>query len=337
MKLSIIIPLYNEEANIAQLRSRLTDITQNLPCDSEIVLINDGSKDQTLPLISAWAHEDTRVIVVNFARNFGHQAAITAGIDFTSGDAIIIMDGDLQDPPELIPKMIEKFHQGYDIVYAVRQSRTGETIFKRASAWLFYWLINKISGVNLPRNTGDFRLISRDVAHSLKSMRESHRYIRGMTTWAGMKQTSITFERQARHAGETKYTLFKMIKFAFDGIFSFSSAPLKLSVFAGVLMMLFGFGYGTYTFINAFFDETYVAGWASLIVMQSFIGGIILLNLGVVGLYVGRIYEEIKERPLYIVQDHLNVPAETLVQLPPRVVLSTHRSLSPRNYNRIAG
>lgn len=310
--LSLVIPIYNEEEVLPYLRERLEKLISQLPCLVELILVNDGSKDLTLALLLKWAKENSQIKIVDLARNFGHQAALTAGLDHANGDVVVVMDADLQDPPELIIEMIEKYCDGYDVVFAQRTKRHGESYFKLATADIFYWIMRKFVHEKLPSNTGDFRLMSREVVDSLQHLREGQRFLRGMISWIGFSQTAIAFERPARVAGETKYPLYKMIRFAWDAILSFSSAPLKMAMALGFFVFLFGLGYGGYAFFRAVIYKDLVPGWATLVVLQSVIGGTILLCLGIIGEYIGRIYDEIKQRPIYIVKQCVNLPAKAI-------------------------
>jgi dolichol-phosphate mannosyltransferase len=305
--LSLVIPVYNEQESLPYLRQSLLELVKKLPCQVEWVLVNDGSKDSTYSLLMEWAILDCRVKVIDLARNFGHQAAVTAGLDHALGDAIVVMDADLQDPPELILTMLEKYQEGYDVAFAQRLKRHGETAFKRITASLFYKIMRRFIHKDLPANTGDFRLMSRKVVESLSHLREGQRFLRGMIAWIGFSQVAIPFERPPRIAGKTKYPVYKMIKFAWDAILSFSSAPLKMAMFLGFIVFWFGIGYGIYAFLRAMFYHDLVPGWATLVILQSLIGGTVLLCLGVVGEYIGRIYDEIKQRPIYIVREYANI------------------------------
>ncbi|MFN0121273.1 MAG: glycosyltransferase family 2 protein [Blastocatellia bacterium] len=327
--LSIVIPVYNEQESLPHLRQSLESLATQLPCPVEWILVNDGSRDQTRHLLLAWARTDDRLHVVDFARNFGHQAALTAGLDHAAGDAVAVMDADLQDPPELILDMLTRYCEGYDIAYAQRTRRHGETFFKRATASGFYWLMRKFIHHDLPANTGDFRLMSRDAVNAIRHMREGQRFLRGMITWIGFAQIAVPFERPPRVAGETKFSAHKMLAFAWDAIISFSSAPLQVAMTFGTLVFFFGLGYAGYAFFRAMMYGDLVPGWATLVILQCLIGGSILLCLGIIGEYIGRIYEEIKGRPIYIVRELVNFTASPAARTefePPRAVKSmAHR------------
>jgi dolichol-phosphate mannosyltransferase len=275
-----------------------------IPTDIEIIFVNDGSSDGTFDALKKLCVEEANYQLLNLSRNHGHQIAITAGIDLAKGDAVAVIDGDLQDPPETIVDLYGKMQEGFDVVYAVRKKREGETPFKLFTAKLFYRLLKKLTNVEIPVDTGDFRIMSRRVVAVLTSMNERHRFIRGMISWIGFNQTGLEYERHERHSGETKYTLSKMIKFAFDGITSFSSIPLKMASYLGIITALFGFLYSLYVIIlKLFVPKSHIElGWASIIIFILLLGGIQLLALGMIGEYLGRIHDETKFRPLYIVE-----------------------------------
>jgi polyisoprenyl-phosphate glycosyltransferase len=265
--------------------------------------VNDCSTDRSLEHLHALAQQDACVRVLHFSRNFGHQIAITAGMDHSQGQAVILMDADLQDPPEVLPDLIAKWREGYDVVYAVRTQRAGEGLIKRGTAALFYRLLQRISGIDIPPDTGDFRLLSRRAVDALGTLRERHRFLRGMSRWIGFRQVAVPFARDPRFAGETKFSFRKMFTFAFDGIVSFSFAPLQLATYLGFGASLVSFGYIVYAIGLKLFTDRWVTGWASLMVAVLFIGGVQLITLGIIGEYIGRIYEEIKQRPLYLIAE----------------------------------
>jgi glycosyltransferase involved in cell wall biosynthesis len=305
---SVVVPMYNEEDVLMETYCRLTHVLKNSGLEYEIVFINDGSSDKTGQLLREICDTDTRVKLIDFSRNFGHQIAITAGMDYSSGECIVVIDGDLQDPPELIPEMVKKWREGYDVVYGKRVSRKGESFFKRATAAFFYRFLRSMTDVNMPVDTGDFRLIDARVRDALKHVNERNRYIRGLVSWLGFKQTSIEFERDERFAGETKYPLKKMLKLAADGITSFSYKPLKLASYIGTIISISSFLYLIYVLAQRiFFPETVQAGWASILAVSLFFNGITLLMLGIIGEYIGRIYDEAKGRPLYIIRETRNL------------------------------
>lgn len=309
---SLVIPLFNEEKVMEQLKRRLYEFALAIKLPLELVFVNDGSHDSTGDLIRAWGLSDRRVKLVDLSRNFGHQAAVTAGVDFASGDVVVIMDGDLQDPPELIVEMLEEYRLGFDVVYAQRVRRHGETYFKLITARLFYLFMRRFVHKDLPENTGDFRLMSRNVVDALAHLREGHRFLRGMVTWLGFRQTSIKFERPERIAGETKYPIRKMMKFAWDAVLSFSSIPLKVASMFGIMVILVGIGLGTWSVYRKLIYDDLVQGWPTLVVLNCLVGGTILICLGMIGEYVGRIFEEIKQRPLYVVRDLVNMSPRDL-------------------------
>ena len=307
MLLSFVIPIYNEEACIPVLWERLQKIAQDLKAYTvEYVFVDDGSSDLSFASLADLSRQHRSVKVLRFSRNFGHQMAITAGLAYATGDAVIVMDADLQDPPEVVIQMVSKYEEGYDVVYAVRRSRSGETAFKKVTAKYFYKILNAMSSVSIPLDTGDFRLVSRRVADVLKDMDEQDRFVRGLVSWVGFRQTPIYFERHSRLAGETKYPLKKMVSFALNGILSFSTIPLKLASWLG---FFFAFVSGLYIFVVIFLrlmGHTF-PGYASLMVAMLMLGGIQLMTIGILGEYVGRLYMASKKRPLYIVQESLNV------------------------------
>jgi polyisoprenyl-phosphate glycosyltransferase len=303
IRYSVVAPCYNEEGNLPELYRRISEVMNQTGDSWELVLINDGSRDRTPEVMRELHRLDPRVHYLDFARNFGHQLAVTAGMDYAQGEAIILIDSDLQDPPELILEMIQKWREGYKVVYAVRSERKGETWFKLFTAKLFYRLIYRITEVNIPQDTGDFRLMDRQVVDAIKQMRERHRFIRGMTSWVGFPQTGVSYVRQERFAGETNYPLRKMLKFASDAITGFSYLPLQLATYLGfIVAALSGLGMigvilARLTGNQAFF------GQATTLVMVLFLGGIQLICLGIIGEYLGRIYDEVKHRPLYVVNE----------------------------------
>ena len=303
--LSVVIPCYNEEAVINETIKRLQAFCLGLEnLNVELIFVDDGSQDATRQLIKNQADKDSRIKLIAFARNFGHQIAVTAGIDSTSGDAGVLIDADLQDPPEVIYEMIEKWRQGYDVIYGTRISRTGESIFKKVTAHLYYRLLNKLSDVPIPLNTGDFRLINRNVVDTLRSMPERDRFIRGMVSWVGFKQISLPYRRDERFAGKSKYPLSKMLGFATDGILSFSTKPLQMSVGLGMLSAIVSLVGILYALGLRLYTNIWVEGWTALMIAVLFLGGVQLICLGILGEYIGKIYNEVKQRPLYVVQEY---------------------------------
>ncbi|URN94577.1 MAG: glycosyltransferase family 2 protein [Candidatus Pristimantibacillus lignocellulolyticus] len=300
---SIIVPMYNEEEVITTTFERLTEVMKQTNESYELIFVNDGSKDASAAIISELANIHDEVVLIDFSRNFGHQIAITAGMDYANGQAIIIIDADLQDPPEVMLRMIEKWKQGYEVVYGKRIKRKGETWFKKTTAKMFYRILRMMTNVEVPTDTGDFRLIDRKVCDVLKSLKEKNRFVRGLISWVGFKQTSVEFVREERFAGVTKYPLKRMISFALDAITSFSYKPLRIATYVGFLISLFSFVYLLVVLYQRIFTESTEAGWASIIALNLLFNGIILILLGVIGEYIGRIYDESKNRPLYIVRE----------------------------------
>jgi dolichol-phosphate mannosyltransferase len=307
MRLSLVIPVFNEEEALPALLAALGPVLADLGCDHEIVFIDDGSKDGTRRLLEGAAAADPRVKVLGFSRNFGHQAAITAGLDFATGDAVVVMDADLQDPPELLPEMVARFEQGFDVVSAQRVGREGEGLFKRGTAALFYGLMRRAVDERLVPQVGDFRLFSRAAVEALRGFREQHRFLRGLVAWLGLKEAIIPFHRPARVAGTTKYPTWKMVCFAWTAISSFSALPLKLALFGGLLLTVLGALYSLHVVYEALFLDTAVRGWSTLVCLQLLFSGATLSALGLIGSYVARIYEEAKGRPLYVVSEALNL------------------------------
>jgi Glycosyltransferases involved in cell wall biogenesis len=308
MLISVVVPCYNEEPVIRETHSRLVSVLEQLePDEFEIIYVNDGSRDRTLPLLEELQAQDERVRVLSFSRNFGHQIAVTAGLDNAKGDAVVLIDADLQDPPAVILEMVERWRDGYHVVYGMRTDRPGETRFKLMTAKLFYRLLNRLSDVEIPLDVGDFRLMDRKVVEVLHAMPERDRYLRGMVSWVGFRQIAVMYRREPRFAGESKYPLFKMLKFATDGIISFSIVPLRLAVWAGVFAIGIALAGIIYALIvRLYFSETHwVRGWTSTFVAILFLGGVQLIFLGFIGEYIGRIYGEVKGRPLYILQERL--------------------------------
>jgi len=304
--LSVVAPVYDEQELIEEFVSRT--IAAIADYEFELVLVNDGSSDRTPELLERLAGTDPRVRVIHLSRNFGHQAALTAGLEHAVGDIVAMIDADLQDPPELIPDMIAQWAQGADVVYAVRKQREGETAFKLASASWFYKLFDKLAQVDLAPNSGDFRLLDRRALNALLEMTERSRFLRGMTVWVGFNQTAVSYQRDARQAGETKYTLRKMLRFSLDAVTSFSHLPLQLATYVGLLSAGVAFIAIPVVIVLRIFDS-YLPGFGSITIAILLLGGIQLIALGVIGEYVGRIYDEVKHRPLYIVREELNRPA----------------------------
>jgi polyisoprenyl-phosphate glycosyltransferase len=311
ISLSIVIPVYNEVEVLPVLYHRLTRVMEGLGESYEIIFVNDRSTDGSLALLRDLRAGDDRVKLLGLSRNFGHQSAITAGLDHSCGQAVVVMDADLQDPPEVIPQLVEQWRKGYDMVFAVREKRHGEGLFKRGTAALFYRLLRRLTSTQIPVDAGDFRLMNRKAVDTLQSMRERSRFIRGLAGWIGFRQTSVPYVRHVRHAGTTKYPLKKMVRFAFNGLISFSSVPLQLASYLGFIVSSISFVYMAYAVWLKLFTDRTILGWTSVMVAVLFLGGVQLLCLGIVGEYIGRIYEEVKQRPLYIVDevDGLDQPA----------------------------
>lgn len=306
MLVSIVVPCFNEEAVLEELHGRLTAMIEGVATASfEIIYTDDGSRDQTPEILRRFQSNDNRVRVVSLSRNFGHQLAVTAGIEHSSGDAVVIIDADLQDPPEVIPEMIARWQDGYQVVYGLRGKREGETTFKLWTAKVFYRLINRVSEVEIPLDVGDFRLIDRKVVDVLMEMPERDRFLRGMISWVGFRQVAVIYDRAARHAGQTKYPLIKMLRFAVDSVISFSFAPLRLAIWVGFAAIAGSILGIAYALVIRFYTTTWVRGWASIFTAVLFLGGIQLVTLGIVGEYVGRIYAEVKLRPLFVVRERL--------------------------------
>ncbi len=303
---SFVIPCYNEEEVILITVEELLRFTKGKSSyQFEFIFVDDGSKDTTLSLLRGLAEKDKRIRIVAFARNFGHQVAVTAGIDAALGDAVVLIDADLQDPPSVVAEMLKKWEEGFDVVYGVRRLREGESSFKLLTARAFYRVLNKLSDVAIPLDTGDFRLMDRAVVEVLKSMPEKHRFVRGMVAWVGFRQFALAYDRKKRVAGISKYPLRKMVRFATDGILSFSSRPLHVATNLGCLasvLALLGIGYALFLRV---FTSTWVEGWTALMIAVLFMGGVQLLCLGVIGEYLGRIYEQSKGRPLYVVRERI--------------------------------
>ena len=314
-RLSLVIPMYNEEAMVAPLRDALEGFARTLASEIEILLVNDGSSDQTLALLAEWVASDDRVRVLHLSRNFGHQIAATAGLDHATGDAVVLIDADLQDPLSVIHQMIERYCAGYDVVYGQRASRAGESAYKRFTAWLFYRIMRSLVYRELPPDVGDFRLISRACLDAVIQMRETHRFLRGMVAWAGFPQVAVAYHRQPRAAGSTKYPLRKMLAFSWVAATSFSTLPLRISMILGAIVGLVGVEEGIRALLAYFLDWYTVPGWTSLTVIVSLIGSAMLMSIGILGEYVAKLYEQSKGRPLYIVARTFGarseVPADT--------------------------
>ena len=308
-KISVVVPMYYEEEVAKECYTRLKNVLEKIEnYNYEIIFINDGSKDKTLEILKEIAKENKNVKIISFSRNFGHQCAVTAGLRYVTGDAIVIIDADLQDPPELIPEMIKLWEEGNEVIYGKRKSREGESRFKLLTASMFYKTLNALSDVEIPKDTGDFRLVDRKVVEVINSLPEHNKFLRGLFSWVGFKQKAYEYERKERYAGKTKYPLKKMLKLAQDGIFSFSIKPLKIVGAMGILSVLISIILFVYAVLSYAFNwNNLVPGWTSLMVTITFIGGMILISLWMIGEYIGRIYDETKRRPEYIIDETINI------------------------------
>lgn len=302
---SVVAPVYNEEAVLPEFHRRLTAVLDGLSGTAEIVYVNDGSRDGTLSIMRKLHERDARVAVVNLTRNFGKEVALTAGLDHSHGEAVIVIDADLQDPPELIPTLLEKWRAGFDVVYATRTDRAGETWLKKFSAKYFYRVIRSVSGVEIPADTGDFRVLSRRAVDDLCRLRERHRYMKGLFAWIGYPQTSVPYKRDARFAGATKWNYFKLWNFALEGITSFTIAPLKVASYVGFTTAVGAAGFAAWIVYKTLRYGDPVAGYPSLMTVVLLLGGLQLMTLGVIGEYLGRMFNETKRRPLYLVEEFL--------------------------------
>jgi polyisoprenyl-phosphate glycosyltransferase len=298
---SFVLPVFDEAGNLVELHRRLTEVTAGLDGEWEIIFVDDGSRDASLEIIRRLCAVDPRCRYLHFSRNFGHQAAITAGLDVAEGDAVIVMDSDLQHPPELVPEMIDRWREGYDIVFAIRQDRSGESWFKKKASVAFYKLLRRLSGNDMAPNAGDFRLIDRSALKAFRRLRESNRYLRGMFHWIGFRQIGVPYGYFERYAGVRKYTFRRMVRLALDGLTSFTNAPLHLALYVGFAMAGLAFLTAIFAVVSKLIGLDLVPGWVSIMAGMSFIGGIQLSVLGVIGLYIGRMYDEVKRRPLYVV------------------------------------
>jgi polyisoprenyl-phosphate glycosyltransferase len=300
---SLVVPIFNEEETLSELARRLTLLLDALDGPAEVVLVDDGSSDRSYDLMVSARETDPRFKVLRLSRNFGHQIAITAGMDAAAGNAVIVMDADLQDPPEVVLEMAARWREGFDVIYGVREGRPGDTRFKKATASAFYRFLRRVSNIDVPLDVGDFRLVDRRALEAFKSMRETNRYVRGMFSWIGFRQVGVTFQRDERFAGDTKYPLTKMLKFATDGVVSFSAAPLRLALNLGFAVSALSFALGVLAVILKLAGFYSIPGLASIAVFVAFLGGIQLLVLGLMGEYIARIHDEVKNRPLYLVRD----------------------------------
>jgi polyisoprenyl-phosphate glycosyltransferase len=316
LKYSIVVPVYNEEESIAELVGRLREIMDKLDGPAEAVLVDDGSTDSSYQLMLDARETDSRFKLIQLSRNFGHQLAITAGMDNASGQAVVVMDADLQDPPHVILEMAAKWQEGYEVVYAVRQRRAGETRFKTATAATFYSLLRRLANIEQTVDVGDFRLVDRKALDAFLQMREHNRYVRGMFSWIGFRQGAVPYDREPRHAGTTKYPLRKMIKFAADALVGFSTAPLRFALVGGFIIAVLAVGYGVAAIALKLAGLPYVPGYASLLVTIAFLSGVQLMVMGMVGQYVARVYDETRGRPLYLVREARGFETWTLFAAP---------------------
>lgn len=313
LRLSVVIPVYNEAEVLPLTLSSLIPVLDSLRCDYELIFVNDGSKDGTLAFLTKEAELNERIKVVGLSRNFGHQVALTAGLDFCSGDAVIVMDADLQDPPELLPHMVKLYQEGFDVVSPQRVARDGDSAFKRMTARLFYWIMQRLVDERMLPEVGDFRLLSRNALLAFRQLREQHRFVRGMIAWLGLREATLPFRRQERAAGQTKYPLSKMIRFSWTAICSFSALPLRLTMWLGVFTSIIGLVYLAWAVYMDMVRGATVWGWTSTVFLQCFFFGVTLICISLIGDYIARIYDESKGRPLYVVSGMVNVPD------PPRI------------------
>jgi polyisoprenyl-phosphate glycosyltransferase len=303
IRYSFVIPVFNERETLPELHQRLSQVIDGLDGEAELLFVDDCSHDGSYELLAELGRQDGRIRVLRFARNFGHQVAITAGLDHAAGDAVIVMDADLQDPPEVVPDLVARWQEGYEVVYAVRARRSGESWLKRQTAAWFYRVLRWIAHVEMPLDAGDFRLVDRRAVDAFRSMRERGRYVRGMFSWVGFRQIGVPYDRAERYAGEPKYSYRKSLTLAIDGLVSFSNAPLRVALVAGFVFSSLAFLVGVFAIVAKLAGAFVVPGWASILVVISFLGGIQLTLMGMLGLYVGRIYEEVKARPIYILRE----------------------------------
>lgn len=317
--LSVVVPVFNESAVIAEFNRRIAETLHELPFAWELIYVNDGSRDDSADLVRGFLKGSANTSLLDLSRNFGKEAAMTAGIDHASGDALVVIDADLQDPPELIPEMVRILQSGdYDVVYAQRASRSGETVLKKASAHLFYRLIGRVTGIDIPRDTGDFRLLNKRAIDALRRLREHHRFMKGLFAWIGFRQVAMLYDRDPRFAGVSKFSYWRLWNFSLEGITSFTTAPLKVASYVGLATSLGAALYGIAIVVGTLLFGNPVAGYPSLLVIVLFLGGLQLLTLGVIGEYLGRVFNESKERPLYFVREHVRgagaAPLNTAVE-----------------------
>ena len=329
LKYSIVVPVFNEEESIPELVRRLREIMDKLDGPAEAVLVDDGSKDSSYRLMLEARDADPRFKVIQLSRNFGHQLAITAGMDSALGQAVVVMDADLQDPPEVILEMAAKWQEGYEVVYAVRRGRPGDSTFKIATATTFYSLLRRLANIEQTVDVGDFRLVDRTALDAFLQMREHNRYVRGMFSWIGFRQAAVSYDREPRHAGKSKYPLRKMIKFAADGLVGFSTAPLRFALFGGFIIALAAVAYGLVAIALKLAGLPYVPGYASLLVTIAFLSGVQLMVMGMVGQYVARVYDEARQRPLYLVREAHGFETRMDFAVPDRGADGSARPVAP--------
>jgi len=303
MLLSLIVPVYNEEKNLSLFFERSHKVLESLLIPFEIIFINDGSKDESLALIKSFSKNYDSIRFIDLSRNFGHQIAVSAGLDYAKGDIICIIDADLQDPPELIPVMLDKMKKGYEVVYAKRKTRQGESVFKTWTAKMFYRILSRLTTIEIPLDSGDFRLFDKKVLDVIRQMPEKNKFLRGQIAWAGFEQTYVEYDREARHAGETGYDFRKMLRLALDGITSFSNAPLKLVTYFGVIVSVFAFIATLFVLYSIYVIKSFVPGWGSLLISILFIGGVQMIAIGIIGEYLSRMNQNLLNRPLYVVRE----------------------------------
>lgn len=322
MFITVVVPVYNEEKCIRVFHERLSAALNGLKTNAEIIYVNDGSEDSTLIEIKSMKESDERITLLDLSRNFGKEIAVTAGLDYSSGDAVVVIDADLQDPPEVIPELVRYWKEGYDVVYGRRVSRSGETLFKRLTSYYFYRLIHMVNKVKIPKDVGDFRLLNRRAVDSIKQLREQHRFMKGLFSWIGFSQVEVPYHREPRHSGQTKWSYFRLWNFALEGVTSFTIAPLKFSTYLGLLVALGSFIYAVYIIYKTMVYGDPVAGYPSLMVIILFLGGLQLMTLGMIGEYLGRMFDETKGRPLYFVKKYM--PAKSIPGNCKRIPGSTH-------------
>ena len=303
--LSVVVPAFNEEEVLPEFHNRISGVLESISMDAEIVYVNDGSTDATLDILEDLRKKDDRLAIISLSRNFGKEVAMSAGLDHAKGNAVIVIDADLQDPPELIPQLLQHWMDGYDVVYAKRISRSGENFLKKTTAYSFYRIIQRVSRIKIPEDTGDFRLLSRRAVDSLKKLPEHHRFMKGLFAWIGYSQKAVPYHRDPRYAGQTNWNYWRLWNLAVEGITSFSIAPIKISTYFGLFVALCTFMYAIFVFFKALFYGDPVRGYPSLMLAILFLGGIQLIAIGMIGEYIGRIFNETKRRPLYLIQNYI--------------------------------